>query len=305
MRKLVALASFVIAACIVPIPNSAGATCLTESECSALLAIMEPNIQVLRGKVATSKSNASAAIAARNLCNALDVSTVALAEAKNNCINIATDASLSATEGQEFATAKLQEAIDQQATIRSQLTKIVNENTARAAAAAEKTDAGQVEVTPTPLPSRTPTIPIAIGDPIGAIGGTPTPTPTPTPKETGTAVTWLDECELSNQLAQNFAYSKLVAIAISDVGLGKSDRALLNEAGKLLRFPCKSITSKNWSLIKASRAKAITTMNTKLMAAVKRLEGSGKSTKINCYRNGSIKIVSGIKPKCPTGYKLL
>ena len=303
MRKLVALASFVIAACIVPIPNSAGATCLTESECSALLAIIEPNIQVLRGNVATSESNARAAIAARNLCNALDASTVALAEAKNNCINIAIDASLSATAGQDLATAKLQEAIDQQATIRSQLTKIVNGNTARAAAAAEKTDAGQVEVTPTPLPSRTPTIPIAIGDPIGAIGGTPTPTPTP--KETGTAVTWLDECELSNQLAQNFAYSKLVAIAISDVGLSKSDRALLNEAGKLLRFPCKSINSKNWSLIKASRAKAITSMNTKLMAAVKRLEGSGKSTKINCYRNGSIKIVSGIKPKCPTGYKLL
>ena len=138
MRKLVALASFVIAACIVPIPNSAGATCLTESECSALLAIMEPNIQVLRGKVATSNSNARAANAARYACNALDASTVALAEAKNNCINIATDASLSAAEVAETATAKLQEAIDQQAAIRSQLTKIVNGNAARDAAAADK-----------------------------------------------------------------------------------------------------------------------------------------------------------------------
>ena len=98
MRKLVVLASFVIAACIVPIPNSAGATCLTESECSALLAIYKTNIQVLRGDVATSKSNARAAIAARNLCNALDASTVALADAKDNCIHIAIDASLSASE---------------------------------------------------------------------------------------------------------------------------------------------------------------------------------------------------------------
>ena len=34
---------------------------------------------------------------------------------------------------------------------------------------------------PTPTPTPTPTTPTAIGDPIGAIGGTPTPTPTSTP----------------------------------------------------------------------------------------------------------------------------
>jgi hypothetical protein len=94
-------------------------------------------------------------------------------------------------------------------------------------------------------------------------------------------------------------------IATSDVTLSKSDRALFQEAVKLQTFPCKSITAQNWIQIKASRTKAIVSMNTKLVAAVKRIEGSGKTTKIKCYKNGSIKIVSGVKPKCPTGFKLL
>jgi hypothetical protein len=133
----------------------------------------------------------------------------------------------------------------------------------------------------------------------------PTPTPTPTPKESSTAITWREECELSNQLARSGPYVRFLLIATSDIVLTNADRLLFKEAGKLQNFPCNSITSKNWSQIKVSRGKAIASMNTKVQVAVKRIEGSGKNTEIKCYKNGIIKIVSGIKPKCPKGFTVL